>query len=93
MSQVFQRIITVMFENQYRSYVQQNAFMEKLALAGASMGNFFGCFHPSQTNYVAALAGEVCNITNDTPPAQPLPQANLVDLLETQGISWKAYME
>jgi hypothetical protein len=93
MKKPFERIITIMFENQYRSYVMQNEYMRKLAKAGASMDNFFGIFHPSQTNYIASLAGEVCAITNDTPPAKPLAQKNLVDLFEESNISWKAYME
>ncbi len=89
----FNRVITIMFENQYRSYVMQNAFMKKLASAGADMTNYFGAFHPSQTNYIASLAGEVCGVTNDTPPASPLLQETLVDLLEAKNVSWKAYME
>ncbi len=93
MTKPFDRIITVMFENQYRSYVIQNPFFKKLAAAGADMTNYFGAFHPSQTNYIASLAGEVCAVTNDTPPASPLLQETLVDLLEAKKVSWKAYME
>lgn len=93
MKKPFDRIIIVMFENQYRSYVLQNSFMRKLASAGAEMGNYFGAFHPSQTNYLASLTGEVCAVSNDTPPASPLMQKTLVDLLEPAGVSWKAYME
>ncbi len=93
MPKAFDRILVVMFENQYRSYVMQDTFMEKLSRAGASMNNYFGCFHPSQTNYIASLAGEVCAVTNDTPPAAPLLQQTLVDLLEAKSVSWKAYME
>ncbi len=93
MDRPFERILIVMFENQYRSYVMQNPFMKKLAACGANLGNYFGVFHPSQTNYLASLAGEVCGVTNDTPPAKPLTQQTLVDLLEAAGVSWKAYME
>ncbi len=93
MQKPFDRIITVMFENQYRSYVMQNPFFKKLASAGADMTNYFGVFHPSQTNYIASLAGEVCGITNDDTPVAPLMQKTLVDLLEEKNISWKAYME
>ncbi len=93
MTKPFNRIITVMFENQYRNYVIQNPFMKKLASAGADMTNYFGAFHPSQTNYLASFAGEVCGVTNDTPPAAPLMQETLVDLLEAKNVSWKAYME
>lgn len=93
MKKPFDRIITVMFENQYRNYVIQNPFLKKLASAGADMTNYFGAFHPSQTNYLASFAGEVCGVTNDTPPAAPLMQETLVDLLEAKNVSWKAYME
>lgn len=93
MKKPFDRVITIMFENQYRSYVIQNPFLKKLAAAGADMTNYFGAFHPSQTNYLASFAGEVCGVTNDTPPATPLMQETLVDLLEAKDVSWKAYME
>jgi hypothetical protein len=93
MSKPFDRIITVMFENQYRSYVIQNPFLKKLAAAGADMTNYFGAFHPSQTNYLASFAGEICGVTNDTPPSAPLMQKTLVDLLEAKKVSWNAYME
>ncbi len=90
MKKPFDRILIVMFENQYRSYVIQHPFMQKLATAGAELTNYFGAFHPSQTNYIASLAGEVCGVTNDSPPASPLPQQTLVDLLEAKNVSWKA---
>ncbi|WP_420572722.1 alkaline phosphatase family protein [Kordia sp.] len=93
MSKPFDRIITVMFENQYRNYVIQNPFLKKLVAAGADMTNYFGAFHPSQTNYLASFAGEICGVTNDTPPASPLMQETLVDILEAKKVSWKAYME
>ncbi len=89
----FDRVLVVMFENQYRSYVLHDPFMRKLASAGIEMTNYFGVFHPSQTNYVAALAGELCGVTNDVAPATPLAQRTLVDLIEEAGLSWKAYME
>lgn len=93
MKKKFDRIITVMFENQYRSYTIQNLFLKKLAAAGADMTNYFGAFHPSQTNYLASFSGEICGVTNDIPPASPLMQETLVDLLEAKNVSWKAYME
>lgn len=93
MSKPFDRVITIMFENQYRSYVIKNQFLKKLAAAGADMTNYFGAFHPSQTNYLASFSGEICGVTNDTPPASPLLQETLVDILEAKNVSWKAYME
>ncbi|MDF1697608.1 MAG: alkaline phosphatase family protein [Saprospiraceae bacterium] len=93
MDKPFKRVITVMFENQYRNYVIKDPFLKKLASAGADMTNYFGAFHPSQTNYLASFAGEICGVTNDTPPAKPLKQKTLVDILEAKSVSWKAYME
>ena len=93
MNKPFERVLIVMLENQYRSYVMQDGFMRKLARCGATLTNAFGAFHPSQTNYLASLAGEVCGVTSDIPPAAPLPQQTLVDLLEAKGLRWKAYME
>ena len=55
MSRQFDRVLIVMFENQYRRYVMQDPFMRKLAEAGADMANYLGVFHPSQTNYIASL--------------------------------------
>ena len=37
MTKPFDRVITVMFENQYRSYVIQHPFLKKLASAGADI--------------------------------------------------------
>ena len=95
MNKAFDRILIVMFENQYRSYVMRDPYMQKLAAAGCQLTNSFGAFHPSQTNYVASLAGEVCAVTNDIPPYPPLTQQTLVDLMENAAtpVSWKAYME
>ncbi|CUH80749.1 alkaline phosphatase family protein [Tropicibacter naphthalenivorans] len=93
MDKAFDHIIVVMMENQYRSYVMQDRFMRRLAKAGMSLTNSFGCFHPSQTNYVAALAGELCQISNDTAPSYALKQRLLTDQLNEAGVSWRAYME
>lgn len=97
MKKAFDKVLIVMFENQYRSYVMQDAYMEKLASAGCNMTNYFGAFHPSQTNYLASISGEVCGVTDDTPPASPLMQETITNLMQPpngiQKATWKAYME
>jgi hypothetical protein len=92
---VFDHVLILMFENQYRSYVLQNAYMRRLARQGIELANSFGVMHPSQTNYIASIAGELCNVTSDEPPAELLPQRTIVDLLEEapEALGWKAYME
>jgi hypothetical protein len=90
----FDHIIVIMFENQYRGYVMNNPYMRNLAAQGIELTNSFGVMHPSQTNYIASLAGELCNVTDDEVPPR-LPQRTLVDLIEdsAQNLDWRAYME
>lgn len=91
----FDRVLVLMFENQYRSYVLKNAFFRRLADQGIELGNYNGVMHPSQTNYIAAVAGELCGVTEDDPPPALLEQRTIVDLLEEAPghVRWKAYME
>jgi len=97
MKKVFDKVLIVMLENQYRNYVMQDPFMKKLAAAGCNLTNYFGAFHPSQTNYLASLAGEVCGVTDDDMPDGPLMQENLTSLMQPkdgiQKTTWKAYMQ
>lgn len=92
---VFDRVLVLMFENQYRSYVLKNPFFRRLADQGIELGNYSGVMHPSQTNYIAAVAGELCGVTSDDPPKRLLPQRTIVDLLEEAPgqLRWKGYME
>lgn len=92
---IFDHILIIMFENQYRGYVMENPYMRHLAARGIDMANYFGCMHPSQTNYIASLAGELCNMTDDDPPPSLLKQRNVVDLIEESpyNLTWKAYMD
>jgi hypothetical protein len=91
----FERVIVIMFENMYRSYVMQNRYMRHLAEQGQDLRNYFGVMHPSQTNYIASIAGELCNVTYDDRPPAPLQQNTVVDLFEAAATpcSWKAYMD
>src|SRR3990172_5407187 len=82
MHRAFDHVLIIMFENEYRQYVLQNPYMRRLARQGIQLGNFHGVMHPSQTNYIASIAGELCNITSDDPPTSPLDQRTIVDLIE-----------
>lgn len=101
----FDHVVIIMFENQYRNYVRRNPYMQELASKGIDMATYFGVMHPSNTNYVASIAGETCNITADpvyasllpgpppsTPPA-PLTPLTVVDRIREKGLTWKAYFE
>ncbi|ADO71286.1 Phosphoesterase [Stigmatella aurantiaca DW4/3-1] len=90
----FDHVLVIMLENQYRGYVMKNPYFRKLAQQGIVLRNAFGVMHPSQTNYIVSIAGELCNVTSDDAP-DPLPQRTIVDLIEESpyGLEWKAYMQ
>ena len=83
-----------MFENEYRGYVMENEYMRNLAAQGIELTNSFGVMHPSQTNYITSISGELCNVSDDDKPA-PLLQNTIVDLIEASpyNLRWKAYMD
>jgi hypothetical protein len=58
---------------------------------GRSLVNYFAVAHPSQPNYIAQIGGSTLGVTGDG--VYNLPQSNLVDLMETKGVSWKTYQE
>src|SRR6267378_2294755 len=93
-SRAFDHVLAIMFENQYRGYVLGNPYMRRLVRQGIQLGNYFGVMHPSQTNYIASIAGELCNVTNDDRPPL-LSQRTIVDVLEEAlgRLRWKGYME
>ena len=94
-NRVFDHVFIIMFENEYRSYVMQNEYFKGLAQQGTDMANYFGVFHPSQTNYISSLAAELCNVADDDRPATLLPQDTMVDLIEKSPykLDWRAYMD
>lgn len=95
-ARVFDHVLIIVLENEYRGYVMKNPYMAALAEQGIELVNHFGNMHPSQTNYVSTVAGELCNITYDWPPYPPLlPQRTLVDLIEESPyhLRWKAYLQ
>jgi hypothetical protein len=91
----FDHVLVIMFENQYRAYVMRNPYMRNLARQGIDLRASFGVMHPSQTNYIATIAGELCNVTSDNPNNPPLSQRTIVDLIEEApgDLRWKAYMQ
>ncbi|MCL1124104.1 alkaline phosphatase family protein [Shewanella surugensis] len=95
MHRVFDHILIIMFENQYRSYVMQNDYMRNLAAQGIALTNSYGVMHPSQTNYIASISGELCGVNDDNFPTPYLPQKTIVDLIESSPyqLDWRAYMD
>ncbi|NOX93166.1 MAG: hypothetical protein GXP18_12185 [Gammaproteobacteria bacterium] len=91
----FDHILIIMFENEYRGYVMENEYMRNLAAQGIELTNSFGVMHPSQTNYIASIFGELCGVNDDQKPQPSLSQKTIVDLIEGSpyNLRWKAYMD
>jgi len=87
----FDRVFIIIFENQLADSVLQNPYMKSLATDGIYLYNYHGVSHPSQPNYVASISGSTMGVGDDS--LHNVDGANIVDLLEAKGVSWKAYME
>jgi hypothetical protein len=53
--------------------------------------NYYGVTHPSEPNYIASITGSNFGIQDDNVHVLDVP--NLVDQLESHGLTWDAYME
>lgn len=87
----FDRVIYVLFENTNFQVVMRQPFFNKLAQEGALFSNFVAQAHPSQGNYIAMTSGSLYGVSDDKPV--DLNVANIADLLEAKGLTWKVYAE
>ncbi|CAG8440999.1 11164_t:CDS:2 [Scutellospora calospora] len=89
----FDRIFLVIFENtDYIKAIQQPYLQDLMNRSnGLLLSNYFAIAHPSLPNYIATVYGSTAGITDDD--AHNVSGKNIVDLLEANGITWKAYME
>jgi phosphatidylinositol-3-phosphatase len=53
--------------------------------------NYYGVTHPSEPNYIASITGSNWGIQDDNVHVLDVP--NIVDQLESHGLTWDAYME
>jgi phosphatidylinositol-3-phosphatase len=89
------RVIVVVMENKEHGQVIGSAsapYVTKLASENAAPARYYGVRHPSLPNYIAMLAGSTLGIASNCTSCHR-PHRNLVDQLERDGISWRAYME
>lgn len=90
----YQHVFIIMMENTgYKSLIG-NSNAPWINSAAATYGlatNYFGVSHPSQPNYIAATSGSTNGVINDNDVTINVP--NIVDQLEANGKTWKAYMQ
>lgn len=90
----FQHVFVIMMENTGYTHLIGNPNAPWINFAANNYGlatNYHGVSHPSQPNYIAATAGGLFGVTNDNDVTIDVP--NIVDQLESNGKTWKAYMQ
>lgn len=87
----FDRAIFVLFENTNYADAAKQPFFKQLSNSGAHFSNFSAITHPSQGNYIALTAGTLGGVRDNS--TYDLNIANIADLLESHGLTWKVYAE
>src|SRR2546428_6987053 len=92
-------VIVIVLENAaYRSaYGSSSApYLTSIGNKYALLTNYHGIGHPSLPNYIAMIAGSNFGISDDYPPLTHASIASIKEitsLMESKGITWKAYFE
>lgn len=89
----YQHVFVIMMENTGFGSLIGNPNAPWINSAANTYGlaaRYFGVTHPSQPNYIAATAG-IQGADNDADETLTMP--NIVDQLESNGKTWKAYMQ
>jgi phospholipase C len=90
----FQHVFIIMMENTGFDTLIGNPNAPFINAAAANFGmasNYFGVTHPSQPNYIAATSGSTNGVADDNDTT--INVANIVDQIEANGKTWKAYMQ
>ncbi|KAK4140802.1 phosphoesterase family-domain-containing protein [Dichotomopilus funicola] len=90
---VFDRFITIWLENRDYADVSIDNSIADLKRHGILLTRYYAQTHPSQPNYLAAIAGEYFGLNHDDWVRLPENVTTLVDLLEDKGISWAGFFE
>jgi phosphatidylinositol-3-phosphatase len=90
----FQHVFVIMMENTSYTSLIGNPNAPWINHAATTYGlatNYFGVAHPSQPNYIAATSGSTQGVSSDSDVTLNVP--NIVDQLEANGKTWRAYMQ
>ena len=81
--------------SQYQAFrsVYELPQYEAIAEQGIVLTNYNGITHPSQPNYIAAVAGSDFGIADDDYYDIPANVTTIFDLIENMGLTWKSYNE
>ena len=89
----FKALISQYLSNQAFRDVSELPQYEVIAEQGILLTNYNGITHPSQPNYIAAVAGSDFGIADDDYYDIFANETTIFDLIENKGLTWKAYNE
>ncbi|KAG0044073.1 hypothetical protein BGZ83_010700, partial [Gryganskiella cystojenkinii] len=89
----FDHILVIFLENTDYSLAYSDPNFQKLIRTGVLLNNYHALTHPSQPNYLAAIAGNYFGVSTDSKVNFDTSYQTVVDLLENKHLTWKAYME
>ncbi|KAK7408406.1 hypothetical protein QQX98_009446 [Neonectria punicea] len=89
----FDRIAIIYFENENYDKAIGDPHFAWFASKGITLSNYFGVTHPSEPNYLAAVAGDYFGMQNDDFNRADANVSTVIDLLEHRGVSWAMYQE
>ncbi|OLE77399.1 hypothetical protein AUG19_00620 [archaeon 13_1_20CM_2_54_9] len=91
----FDNVVTILMENHGLTDIVPSAtYMTSLANTNGLATHYVGVIHPSEGNYVAMISGDTYGFTGDCgycPGRTSAP--NIVDRLESAGLTWQAFAE
>lgn len=88
-------VFVIPMENESESAVVGNRaapYINSLVAQYGTAAQFYGTAHPSLPNYFEMTGGSTFGVTSDCSTCYQ-SQTNIVDQLESKGLTWRAYME
>jgi acid phosphatase len=102
----FDYILVILLENHSINSIYGNSsapFLNQLAHNYSLATGYTAISHPSLPNYLALTGASTFGVATDCPPSSklcnagasccPISAPNIVDRIESAGLTWKAYME
>ncbi|KAF9174196.1 hypothetical protein BGX21_004909 [Mortierella sp. AD011] len=89
----FDHIFIIFLENTDFSLAASQPEIQALTAESVLLSNYHAVTHPSQPNYLAAVAGDYYGLNDDEDHDLPANYTNIVDLLEEKNVTWKTYQE
>jgi acid phosphatase len=87
----FEKLFIIVLSHQSLASAIQEEYLSSLTSKGTLLTHYVPISRISQPNYIAMIAGDKMNVNDDA--VHDISGPSIVDIFESQGISWTAYVE